>query len=211
LLTSILFGLLPALRVSKPDLQEALKQGGRASTGGSGSVRGMLVVVEVALTLVLLIGAGLLIKSFWRLLEVDPGFNPDNVITMQVSLPSSEYKEEHQTIAFYRQLFRRIESVPGVESAGMINNLPLGGVNINGPFQVEGEADMRGHGGFRIVAPGYFHTLNIPVLKGRAFTEEDGQPPWPSSLSASRAPPAPAKTLSASASGPGWIIVLTCG
>jgi putative ABC transport system permease protein len=176
LLTSLLFGLLPALRVSKPDLQEALKQGGRTSTSGSSSsLRGLLVISEVALTLVLLIGAGLLIKSFWRLLEVDPGFNPENALTMQVSLPSSEYKQEHQTVDFYRRLFQRIESLPGVESAGMINNLPMGGVNINGPFQIEGEADMRGYGGFRVVSPGYFRAMGIPILRGRAFTEEDNE------------------------------------
>jgi putative ABC transport system permease protein len=187
MLTSLLFGLLPALRVSKPDLQEALKQGGRTSTGGSRSLRSLLVVAEVALTLVLLIGAGLLIKSFWRLLEVDPGFNPENVLTMQVSLPSSDYKEEHQTVAFYRQLFLRVEALPGVEAAGMINNLPMGGVNINGPFQIEGEAEMRGYGGFRIVSPGYFRAMSIPVVRGRAFTQEDNERTTPVAIISQRA------------------------
>ncbi|HVG20700.1 MAG TPA: ABC transporter permease, partial [Blastocatellia bacterium] len=175
MLTSLLFGLLPALRVSKPDLQEALKQGGRTSAGGSSSLRGLLVVAEVALTVVLLIGAGLLMKSFWRLLDVDPGFDPENVLTMQVSLPSFEYKQERQTVAFYRQLLRQIESLPGVEAAGMINNLPMGGLNINGAFQIEGESEMRGYAGFRIVSPGYFRAMSIPILKGRAFTEEDDE------------------------------------
>ncbi len=180
LLTSLLFGLLPALRVSKPDLNEALKESGRNATGSSGLVRGGLVVAEIALTLVLLVGAGLLIKSFWRVLQVSPGFNPEQVLTMQVSLPSSEYKEASRKINFYRQLFEQARSLPGVESAGMINNLPTGGVDINGMVMVEGRTqEQSGYGGFRIVSPDYFRAMNIPVIKGRTFTEQDSETSQP--------------------------------
>ncbi len=180
LLTSLLFGLLPALRVSKPDLNEALKESGRNATGSSGLVRGGLVVAEIALTLVLLVGAGLLIKSFWRVLQVSPGFNPEQVLTMQVSLPSSEYKEASRKINFYRQLFEQAKSLPGVESAGMINNLPTGGVDINGMVMVEGRTqEQSGYGGFRIVSPDYFRAMNIPLIKGRTFTEQDSETSQP--------------------------------
>ncbi len=176
LLTSLLFGLLPALRVSKPDLNIALKEGGRGATGSSGLVRSGLVVAEIALTLVLLVGAGLLIKSFWRVLQVSPGFNPEQVLTMQVSLPASEYKDDGRKINFYRQLFEQTKSLPGIESAGMINNLPAGGVDINGMVMIEGRTqEQAGYGGFRIVSPEYFRAMNIPVIKGRTFTDQDAE------------------------------------
>jgi putative ABC transport system permease protein len=176
LLTSILFGLWPALRVTKLDLQESLKEGSRGTTGGTGVMRNALVVVEVALTLILLIGAGLLAKSFWRLSQVNPGFDPENVLTMQVSLPASDYKEESQTRAFYRELLGHIEATPGVSAAGAINNLPMGGVNINGSFLIEGQPeDKRGSAGFRIVSSGYFSAMNIALVKGRLFTDQDDE------------------------------------
>lgn len=180
LLTSLLFGLLPALRVSKPDLNEALKESGRNATGSSGLVRSGLVIAEIALTLVLLVGAGLLIKSFWRVLQVSPGFNPEQVLTMQVSLPASEYKEDSRKINFYRQFFEQAKSLPGVESAGMINNLPTGGVDINGMVMVEGRTqEQSGYGGFRVVSPDYFRAMNIPLIKGRTFTEQDSETSQP--------------------------------
>lgn len=187
LLTSLLFGLAPALRVSRPELQEALKEGGRSASAGSGRLRNLLVVSEVALTLVLLVSAGLLLKSFWQLLSVDPGFNPENVMTMQVSLPRAAYTEEHQTIAFHRQLLERIEALPGVEAAGVINNLPLSGVDINGGFEVEGEPDREGYAGFRIVSPGYFSALSIPLIRGRLFNAQDNESGMPVALISQRA------------------------
>ena len=187
LLTSLIFGLLPAVRFSTPDLQVALKQGGQTPTGGSSLLRSALVVSEVALTLVLLIGAGLLMKSFWRLMQTNPGFNPEHVLTMQIALPQSEYKEEQQVVAFYQQLLGRAGSVPGVEAAGMINNLPLGGVNINGGFEVEGRArEQGGYGGFRITSPGYFQAMSIPIIKGRAFTEADNESSLPVAIISER-------------------------
>jgi putative ABC transport system permease protein len=126
------------------------------------------------LTLVLLVGAGLLVKSLWRVLEVNPGFNPSGVLTMQASLPQSEYGDAPRKIAFYRQLFERIRSLPGVESAGMINNLPMGGVDINGAFGIAGRPpEQAGYASFRVVSPEYFRAMNIPLIRGRYFTEQD--------------------------------------
>lgn len=176
LLTSLLFGLFPALRASNPDLNEMLKEGGRAATGSSGVVRSALVIAEIAMTMVLLVGAGLLIKSFWRVLQINPGFSPDHVLTMQVSLPASEYQEHSRKINFYRELFDRAKSLPGVQSVGIINNLPMGGVDINGMVAVAGRTrEQSGYGGFRVISPDYFRTLNIPLIKGRTFTEQDSE------------------------------------
>ncbi len=176
LLTSVVFGLAPALRASRPDVQDALKSGGATTDGAGGGLRSALVVAEVALTLVLLTGAGLLVKSFWRLLQVSPGFRTDDVLTMRLSLPEDAYKDDAQTVNFYRALFERLQSVPGVERAAMVNNLPMAGVDINGSFEIEGRPGDHSHGaGFRIVSPGYFDALGIPVLHGRAFTEQDDE------------------------------------
>ncbi|MGH9934875.1 MAG: FtsX-like permease family protein, partial [Blastocatellia bacterium] len=176
LLTSLICGLAPALSVSRPDLNESLKEGGRGASGGSGLARGALVVAEVALTLVLLIGAGLLIRSLWRVMQINPGFNPEGALTMQVSLPASEYSDSARRIAFYRQLFERLKSVPGVEAAGMVNNLPMGGVDINGQFGIAGRSpEQFGYAGYRVVNSGYFHAMNIPLIKGRYFTDQDSE------------------------------------
>jgi len=174
--TSLLFGLVPALRASKPDLNETLKESSRGTSGTSGFMRNSLVAAEVALTLVLLIGAGLLLKSFWRVLQVNPGFNPDHVVTMQVALPASDYPDASRKISFYRQLFDRTRALPGIESVGMITNLPLGGIDINAAIVVNGRPiDQAGYGSFRVVSPDYFPAMNIPILKGRGFTEQDNE------------------------------------
>lgn len=176
LLTSLLCGLVPALKVSKPDLNGTLKESGRSTNGGSGFARSALVIVEVALTLVLLVGAGLLVKSLWRVLQINPGFNPDATLTMQVSLPSSAYENASRKINFYRQFFERIKTRPGIEAAGMINNLPLGGVDINGQFGVAGRSrEQFGYASYRVISPEYFRTMNIPLLKGRYLSEQDNE------------------------------------
>jgi len=183
LLTSLLCGLAPALSASRPDLNEALKEGGRGAGGGSGLARGALVVAEVALTLVLLIGAGLLIRSLWRTLQINPGFNPAGLMTMQVSLPASEYSDSARRIAFYRQLFERLKTAPGVAAAGMVNNLPMGGVDINGQFGVAGRPpEQFGYASYRVVSPDYFRALEIPLLRGRYFTEQDNESSEPVAL-----------------------------
>jgi putative ABC transport system permease protein len=187
LLTSLLFGLVPALRASSPDLNESLKEGGRSSGGSSGLARGTLVVAEIALTFVLLAGAGLLIKSLWRVMQVHPGFNPEGALTMQVSLPASEYAGSARKIAFYRQLFERLKSVPGVVTAGMVNNLPMGGVDINGQFGIAGRAqDQAGYASYRVVSPAYFRALDIPLLSGRYFTDQDSESSEPVAIISKR-------------------------
>src|SRR5215813_357801 len=187
LLTSLLFGLAPALRASSPDLNESLKEGGRSAGGGSGLTRSALVVVEVALTLALLVGAGLLIKSLWRVTRINPGFDPEGVLTMQVSLPESEYGGNTRKIAFYRRLFERLKSVPGVEVAGMVNNLPMGGVDINGQFGVAGRPqDQAGYASYRVVSPGYFGAMNISLRTGRYFTEGDSESSEPVAIISQR-------------------------
>ena len=179
ILTGILFGLVPALQVSKSDLNETLKEGGRTATGGSGRqrFRGLLVVTEVALALVLLVGAGLMMKSFLRLLEVRPGFDPQNVLTMELVLPRFQYSENKKITAFFTELLRRIGSQPGVEAVGAINYLPMSGSGGTTTLIFEGRpAPPPGQYpevNARIASPGYFHALRIPVLKGRDFTDRD--------------------------------------
>src|SRR5439155_16833761 len=122
------FGLAPALQSSKPDLNEALKEGGKSSGEGiSGKrIRNLLVISEVALTFVLLIGAGLMIKSFLRLQQVNPGYESSNVMTVEMSLPGARYRNRTMVAEFYKQLLARIEAIPGLEASGAINNLPMG-------------------------------------------------------------------------------------
>src|ERR1041384_3821475 len=138
-LTGLLFGLAPALQASKTDLNEALKEGGRASVGHARRrFRGALVVLEVALALVLLIGAGLMLKSFTRLMEVRPGFDPHNVLTAQLSLPGTRYAKPEQVGNFYQQLIAHVAAQPGVESAAIINYLPMAGSGGTTSFVIEG-------------------------------------------------------------------------
>ena len=183
LFSGLVFGLAPALQVSKPNLNDALKEGGRQTSTSSQRLRSSLVVFEVALSLVLLVGAGLSIRSFLALVKTDPGFNPDSVLTMKVVLPGAKYREEAQRAAFYNDLVQRVKATPGVESAALVNYLPLGGSNSSDMYLVEGEPQPPpGHendGRYRVATPDYFQTMRIPILKGRAFTEEDkaGAPP----------------------------------
>jgi putative ABC transport system permease protein len=144
-------------------------------------------VAEVALTLVLLVGSGLLIRSLWRVMQINPGFDSENALTMQVSLPESEYGGSARKIAFYRQLLERLKSVPGVEAAGMVNNLPMGGVNINGQFGIAGRPqDQYGYAGYRVVSPDYFRTMSIPLRTGRYFTDQDSESSEPVAIISQR-------------------------
>jgi putative ABC transport system permease protein len=177
IMTGIIFGLAPALKASKPDLNTALKEGGRGSTEGfSGRrLRNLLVITEMALALMLLISAGLLIRSFVRLQQVNAGFDAKNVLTMQVELPESRYKQGVQISAFFEQTLERIKALPGVESAGGVSVLPLSGNNMRTSFVVENRpAPTPGQeplAQLRAVTPGYFRTLRIPLLRGEEFTE----------------------------------------
>ncbi len=177
LLTGVVFGLAPALASSKPDLTRSLKEGSKgAGVGLRGNrVRGLLVVSEIALALMLLIGAGLLIRSFARLLEVNPGFDPANVLTMQVSLPENSYGERAQRAAFYRQVLQRIAALPGVEHVGAVNDLPFSGSRTSNSFQIEGrQSNEPMNADSRVINSDYFRAMSIPLLQGRAFTEGDG-------------------------------------
>jgi putative ABC transport system permease protein len=180
LFTGLAFGLLPALGSFRARLGESLKEGGRGWVAGveGRRVRDLLVIGEVALALVLLMGAGLLVNSFERLRAVDPGFNPDKVLTCQISLPSSNYKNP-QIVTFFQQLLTRVRALPGVKAAGATMTLPLrnsgggfwSGLNVEGRLAAARESIPIVS--FIQVTPGYFRALSIPVLEGRAFTEAD--------------------------------------
>jgi len=175
--TTLLFGLLPAWQASNPDLNETLKEGGQAMGGAGSRWHNVLAVAEVAVGVVLLIGAGLMIRSFLRLQAVEPGFDPHNVLTMQVMLPASKYGENHQSIAFFQQTLERIKTLPGVVSAGAVQDLPLRQNAMRYAFSIEGQPDApaveRPQAAYRAVSEGYFRTLGIPLLQGRAFTASD--------------------------------------
>jgi putative ABC transport system permease protein len=177
LLSGILFGLVPAWHVSKPALNDALKEGGRTGSGGSNRLRALLVVSEIALSLVLLIGAGLMVRSFLALLKTNPGFNPEGLITMNVNLPFAKYKEDNQRATFYSDLVQRVKSLPGVQSAAVVNYLPLGGANSSDAFLIEGAPEpppgQENLGRYRVCTPDYFQTMGISILKGRGFSEQD--------------------------------------
>lgn len=177
LLSGLLFGLAPAWQISKTDLNGALKEGGRQTSSGSHRLRGLLVISEVALSLMLLVSAGLMMRTFLVLLKTNPGFNPANVMTMSLTVPVAKYKEEPQRAAFYQDLVQRVQALPGVEAAAAVNYLPLGGSNSSNAFLVEGMPDpppgQEFIGRYRVCTPDYFRTMGIPVLKGRAFNDQD--------------------------------------
>jgi putative ABC transport system permease protein len=177
ILSGVLFGLAPAWQLSKPDLNNALKEGSQQATSSSHRLRGLLVVGEVALSLMLLVSAGLLIRSFLQLVKADPGFNSENLMTMNLVLPRAKYKEEPQRVAFYVDLVRRVGQLPGVTSAAVVNHLPLGGSNSSNSFLVEGIPEpppgQEFDGRYRVCSPDYFQTMGIALLQGRFFTEQD--------------------------------------
>lgn len=178
LLTGVVFGLAPALQVSKPDLTDALKECGRTSAGvHRNRLRSLLVISEIALSLVLLVGAGLMIRSFARLNRVETGFNPEKLLTMGVTLLPTKYPQDEQVGAFYSQLLERLGTAPGVESAGAISELPLAGSNTNDSFTIEGRPPVAKEDEplteYRVVTPRYFKSMAIPLLAGRDLAETD--------------------------------------
>jgi len=177
LLSGLLFGLFPALQASNPNLNNSLKEGGRTFSGGSHRLRSSLVVFEIALSLILLVGAGLLVRSFLSLFRTNPGFEPDHLMTMSLMLSSQKYKDEAQVAAFYQELVQRAQQVAGIKNAALVNFIPLGGSNASDGFLVEGTPEPSpGHefvGRYRVCTPDYFKTMGISVLKGRAFTDAD--------------------------------------
>ena len=180
LVTGLLFGLAPALQASRADLTEALKEGGRAGGAGAGRnrVRSLLVVSEIALSFMLLAGAGLLVRSFVRLRDVSPGFDPEGVLVMRLSLFSKKYPSGAPRAEFFRQVVERVGALPGVESAGGVLSLPLGGdtFNVGRSFIREGRPatpEESANAGYLVATPGYFRTLRIPLVAGRTFDERD--------------------------------------
>jgi putative ABC transport system permease protein len=176
LLTTIVFGLVPALQTSKIDLNEALKEGGRGGAQGSrqSRLRSWLVVAETALAMVLLAGAGLMVKSFWLLNHTNPGFDPSGVLTAQIDPADNRYKEFEQVVGFYGQLLERVGSVPGVRSVGIINSL-----DATMPVSVDEHPpvpdERRPQAGMNQVSPDYFRALGVPLRAGRFFDDRDAK------------------------------------
>lgn len=179
LVTGLAFGLIPALSASRTDLGGTLKEGGRGQMGGRGGsrLRRGLVLAEVALSVLLLVGAGLLIKSLSRLLDVDPGFQPAGVMTTQLDLPETRYAEETAQSAFYRRMIDRVEALPGVESVAAVMPMPLTGSGFVLRFHVEGreipEPNKAPSSNIRVVTESYFDAMRIPRMAGRVFERAD--------------------------------------
>jgi putative ABC transport system permease protein len=179
LAAGILFGLVPAFDASRTELNASLKEGGRGVAGARGRIRGMLAAAEIALSIVLLTGAGLLLRSFEKLHSLDPGFQPRNAMAAVVSVAGTRHADPALRAGFYRQLVERVQALPGVESAAMINHLPLSGDVWSNGFTVAGQpvpsAGSVPNAVYRVALPGYFRTMKIPVLAGRDFTGYDNE------------------------------------
>jgi putative ABC transport system permease protein len=180
--TGAAFGLAPAWQATRVDLNRTLKEGGRSGSAAARQpLRNALVIAEVALSLLLLVGAGLMIKSFWRLLNVDPGFNPQRLLSIELSLAGDRYAEAAQRAAFYQQLLERLAAVPGVQAAAVVNHPPFSGRRGIDVFKIEGRPEPQGLEDLpladsRVISPGYFRMMGIPLLQGRDFTGADANP-----------------------------------
>src|SRR5215475_11428039 len=178
LLTGVIFGLAPALQSSRPGLNDALRESGRTGAGASGRrLRSAFVVAEIALALALLAGAGLTLKSFWRLQAVDPGFNPDGVLTMRMLLTFTTHPQISERAAFFRQVLERLRALPGVEVAGAVSRIPMAPGNNSGTVTGENSAagpnDPQVEVEMRWASPAYFQTMGIALLHGRDFNDAD--------------------------------------
>ncbi len=174
----IIFGLLPAMQLTKPDLNSVMKAGGRSASGDVQGyrTRGLLVVSEIALASVMLIGAGLLMRSFNRLLEVPEGFNPDKVLTMQISLPQSRYANPDDRANFVNQMLSKVSTLPGVGSAAVVSRLPLNPGGVTRSIEIQGRTASPSSEispDYLVISPDYFRTMGIPLIAGRAFSERD--------------------------------------
>lgn len=175
-LSGLVFGLIPAFTASGSQLTDSLKEGGRTGSASRGkAARSAFVVVEVALALVLLVGAGLLIRSFARLMDVDTGFDTSQTLAMRVSLPSSQYRQTAQRAQFFDRLFERIDALPGVQSSGAVSFLPLTGPGAATSYEVVGQpvppVGQEPVADVRVITNDYFKSLGIPLLRGRLFDE----------------------------------------
>jgi putative ABC transport system permease protein len=178
LLTALIFGLVPALQGSRVDQAESLKESSRGNAAGRSRVRGLLMTTEIAMSFVLLVGAGLLIKSFVRLREVNSGVNPDNVLTFRLSAPPGKFTQDKQREQFFQQVIDQVKATPGVQSVGIVLSLPLGADPLNlfrglipegKPIKADEALDTNN----LVISPDYFRTLQIPLIAGRAFDDRD--------------------------------------
>ncbi|HZT60329.1 MAG TPA: ABC transporter permease [Pyrinomonadaceae bacterium] len=183
-LTGVVFGLAPAFQTSRVSLHDTLKEGGRTGRAGvSQRVRGALVVAEISFAVVLLVGAGLLVRSFTQLEQVSPGFEPRGVLALMVSLPGNKYADDSSRAAFMRQMLEQVRALPGVKSAATITTLPMSGLNQSGSFGIEGKPTPRGqdspHGDRWMASDDYFQTMGVPLVRGRFFDAHDtADAPW---------------------------------
>jgi putative ABC transport system permease protein len=175
----ILFGLAPAWQVTRPELQDSLKDTARGAIGTRGRLRQGLVVAEVSLTLLLLVGAGLLLRSFHRLQSVNPGFGYERVLTFRLGLPERRYQTLEQEVSFYERLLEKLRGLPGVIAASIASKLPLDANRWDTSFLIEGQPEpppyQRPSMDVQLVGPDYFRTMGIPLLRGRTFTEQDNR------------------------------------
>ncbi|HET9479808.1 MAG TPA: ABC transporter permease, partial [Pyrinomonadaceae bacterium] len=179
ILTSIVFGLIPSLQAGKTDVQTTLKEGGNAASESmvGGWLRQFLVVIEVAAAVVLLIGAGLMIRSVFRIREVEPGLKPQNLLTAKLTLPRDKYKDAESAIRFHQQVLERVSNLPGVESAGLVSHLPIQERGFNANIGVEGKTYPPNESPLvelRVISDNYFQTAGIPLLRGRVFNKQEG-------------------------------------
>ena len=181
LLTGVVFGLVPAFEAARFDLNESLKEGGKNLGGGSRAhrLRSLFVVTQVAMALVLLVGAGLFMKSLSRLQSVDPGFNPQNLLTMRVNLPQRKYDTDPKLLDFFSRTIEQLRALPGVEAVGAINTLPFAGPHSGTSMQIEGAPPpppgQKVSTGICVVDADYFRAMQIPLKRGRLFTEQEAK------------------------------------
>jgi putative ABC transport system permease protein len=178
-LSSLMFGLVPALQLTKPEMQSDLKEGGRSVSAGVGQnrLRGLLAVGEIAVALILLVGAGLMVKSLYRLMSVDPGFKTDRILTMEMDLRTAQYDKHPAILNFWEQLLARVRVLPGVEGAALGTHVPLTDSHGRSDITIEGmplpKPGSFPHPDEHAVSPGYLKTLGVPLLRGREFTDTD--------------------------------------
>ncbi|MGC2829125.1 MAG: ABC transporter permease [Candidatus Acidiferrum sp.] len=181
LFTGVLFGIMPAMRTAKLDLRKALNEGSRGATAGPGQhrLRGALVVMEIALAMLLLVGSGLLLRSFSRLQEVPPGFQPDHLLVADIPLSQTTYAKPEDRYQFFDRLVERAKSLPGVRSAAAASFLPVSGGGSIIHFNITGRPPKSPHefvaAGYRTITPNYLETLGVPLLQGRLFTQADNE------------------------------------
>ena len=172
LLVAVALGLVPLLRFGRSDLQEGLKEAARGSANAtSHRLRAMLVTTQVALTMVLLVGAGLLIKSFIKVLEIDPGFRTESAVAMEISLSD---EPPQRRVGFYQQVLERLAALPGITAVGGVNSLPMVGGGADGQFLIDNNPALKGYGEFRVASPGYFNAMGMRLMRGRLFDQRDG-------------------------------------